>query len=236
MILVTKKGFIQMEIGLIIRKRRVAMKMTQEELADRLNVTAQAVSRWENEISLPDIALIPRISNVLGLSCDTLLKEKDERSICFMPAGITVDTAEIMIQNDINMLFGFEKKEGKPERLSILHADDSEFLRKMVRDAIGEQGYEVIEAKDGVECMDVLLKQKPDVLLLDINMPGYNGLEVLEQVTRDYSDIPVLILSAVADKKTVQETLRLGARGFIAKPFGVVDLIDWVLSIGLNNG
>ena len=67
-----------MEIGRIIKKRRVAMKLTQEELADKLNVTPQAVSRWENETSLPDITLVPKISVALDLSCDTLLMKKED--------------------------------------------------------------------------------------------------------------------------------------------------------------
>ena len=220
-----------MEIGFIIKKRRVAMKLTQEELADKLNVTPQAVSRWENEVSLPDITLVPRISTILGLSCDTLLKGKEERSIHYEQVGITVDTADVMIQNDIDALFGFCKTEEKGDNHIILHADDSEFLRGIVKNIISAQGYDVIEAKDGVECMDILTKKKPDILLLDINMPGYNGLEVLEQVVKEYTDISVLMLSAVADSKTVKETLRLGAKGFVAKPFSEVDLLEHLYSL-----
>lgn len=220
-----------MEIGAIIKKRRIAMKLTQEELADKLNVTPQAVSRWENEVSLPDITLVPRISGVLGLSCDTLLKGKEERSVHYAQVGITVDMADIMIQNDIDSLFGFCKREERTDHRTILHADDSDFLRSIVNKIISTQGYDVIEAKDGVECMDILLKKKPDILLLDINMPGYNGFEVLEQVVKEYPDMPVLMLSAVADSKNVQETLRLGARGFVAKPFREEDLLEHLYSI-----
>ena len=215
-----------MEIGAIIRKRRVAMKLTQEEFADKLNVTTQAVSRWENDMSLPDITLIPKISEVLSMSCDTLLKGKEERSINYEQAGITVDTADIMLQKDIDEIFSACKKKEKTAGRVVLHAEDSDYLRGMVRDIISTQGYSVIEAKDGVECMDILLREKPDILLLDINMSGYNGLEVLEQVKKEYPTIPVLMLSAVADVRTVQETFRLGASGFVAKPFGPKELLE----------
>lgn len=57
-------------------------------------------------------------------------------------------------------------------------------------------------------------------------MPGYNGLEVLEQVKKGYPNLPVLMLSAVADMRTVQETVRLGAAGFVVKPFGPEDLVE----------
>ena len=76
-----------MEIGAIIKKRRVAMKLTQEELAEKLNVTPQAVSRWENEISLPDITLVPRIADLLKMSCDDLLKGKEHRITHYALAG-----------------------------------------------------------------------------------------------------------------------------------------------------
>ena len=84
----------------------------------------------------------------------------------------------------------------------------------------------MIEVKDGLECLDVLLSKQPDILLLDINMPGINGLEVLEQVKKEYPYILVVMLSAVADLETVKEALRIGASGFVAKPFSPEDLVE----------
>ena len=76
-----------MEIGAIIKKLRTVMKLTQEEFAGKLNVTPQAVSRWENEISLPDISLVPRIADILKLSCDDLLRGKENRITHYALAG-----------------------------------------------------------------------------------------------------------------------------------------------------
>lgn len=215
-----------MEIGAIIKKRRVMMKLTQEEFAAGLNVTPQAVSRWENDMSLPDITLVSKISEVLGISCDALLKGKEERSINYELAGRVVDPADIMLQKDIDILFEFEKQDKKTEGRVVLHADDSEYLRKMVKDILSSRGYDMIEVKDGLECLDVLLSKQPDILLLDINMPGINGLEVLEQVKKEYPYIPVVMLSAVADLETVKEALRIGASGFVAKPLSPEDLVE----------
>lgn len=146
-----------MEIGAIIKKRRVMMKLTQEEFAAKLNVTPQAVSRWENEMSLPDITLLPRISEVLDISCDALLKEKAERSINYAQAGIVVDLADIMLQKDIDIFFPSRKSEQKTEGRVVLHADDSDYLRSMVKEILSTNAYDVIEAKNGVECLDILL-------------------------------------------------------------------------------
>ena len=188
-----------MEIGAIIKKRRTVMKLTQEEFAGKVNVTPQAVSRWENEISLPDISLVPRIADILKLSCDDLLREKENRITHYaLAGGIMIDASEVLIQNDIDVLFGYSKENEKNDRHLVLHADDADFLRNVVKDILSSQGYEVLQAKDGEECIDILSRNQVDILLLDINMPG-NGLVILEEVKKTYPDLPVLILSAMAD-------------------------------------
>ncbi|MGN1197072.1 MAG: response regulator [Acetatifactor sp.] len=215
-----------MEIGAIIKKRRTVMKLTQEEFAGKLNVTPQAVSRWENEISLPDISLVPRIADILKLSCDDLLREKENRITHYaLAGGIMIDASEVLIQNDIDVLFGYSKENEKNDRHLVLHADDADFLRNVVKDILSSQGYEVLQAKDGEECIDILSRNQVDILLLDINMPG-NGLVILEEVKKTYPDLPVLMLSAMADDQTVKKTLALGANGFVVKPFGAEDLIE----------
>ena len=96
----------RLNFGAKIRELRRRDGRTQEHLAEALGVTAQAVSRWENEISLPDITLVPRIAEVLEVSCDDLLGEKEP---CIthhaLAGGIMVDVAEIMIRDDIDVLF-----------------------------------------------------------------------------------------------------------------------------------
>lgn len=69
-----------------------------------------------------------------------------------------------------------------------------------------------------------MTEDQVDILLLDINMPG-NGLVILEEVKKTYPDLPVLMLSAMADDQTVKKTLALGANGFVVKPFGAEELI-----------
>ena len=94
-----------------------------------------------------------------------------------------------------------------------------------MKDILSSQGYEVLQAKDGEECIDILSRNQVDILLLDINMPG-NGLVILEEVKKTYPDLPLLMLSAMADDQTVKKTLALGANGFVVKPFGAEDLIE----------
>ena len=116
-----------MRIGETIKVRRRAVKLTQEELAEKLNVTPQAVSRWENEVSLPDITLVPRICDELNISIDQLMKDFESRQADYLE---TKSVAEPLTQKKIDAIFGFVRGQEKEEHHTVLHADDAEFLRK----------------------------------------------------------------------------------------------------------
>ena len=98
-----------MKIGTMIKKQRMEMGLTQEGLAERLNVTPQAVSRWENALSYPDTPLLPRISQVLQVSCDELLLGKGDEADFVNSEDqeqLEEQTKDIgLLQNDIDMLF-----------------------------------------------------------------------------------------------------------------------------------
>jgi CheY-like chemotaxis protein len=100
---------------------------------------------------------------------------------------------------------------------SVLIVDDIKSLRQLMRLSLGQQ-HQVIEAADGLEAIGALQHHHPDVALLDVNMPGMNGLEVCRRVRADpeLRDIGVIIVSAnvVAD-----DAYRAGADRFISKPF-----------------
>lgn len=212
-----------MRIGETIKVRRRAVKLTQEELAEKLNVTPQAVSRWENEVSLPDITLVPRICDELDISIDQLMKDFESRQADYLE---TKPVAEPLTQKEIDAIFGFVRGQEKEDHRTVLHADDAEFLRMLTKDALKSQGYKVLQAKNGIECMKMLYAKEVDILLLDINMPGYNGLDILGAVSEQFPKVKVLMLSALTDEATVREALKRGAKGFVAKPYNNQDLFE----------
>ena len=223
-----------MKIGTIIKKQRMVMGLTQEGLAERLNVTPQAVSRWENALSYPDTPLLPRISQVLKVSCDELLLGKDDEADAVNREdkekleAQTKDTC--LLQNDIDMLFGFtaDAEKNKTEACRVLIADDSDFLRMMVNQILSVKQYTVLEAKDGGECMDVLAKETIDILILDIHMPVMDGFEVLIKVRERYPKLPVIMLTAACDAESVQKAKELGADSYVMKPFSADVLLEHV--------
>lgn len=102
--------------------------------------------------------------------------------------------------------------------------DDEQQMRRLLRMVLEARGYEVSEAADGQLGLQEAAFHRPDVVLLDLGLPGMSGIEVLKRL-REWSDVPVLILS-VRDQETVKvEALELGADDYVTKPFGTAELL-----------
>lgn len=101
---------------------------------------------------------------------------------------------------------------------SILVVDDESGIRKSLRMILEYSGYSVDEAASGPEALALARKHRPDLVLLDIKMPGMDGLEVLEHLIQDYPALPVVILSGHGNVETAVKATRLGAYDFLEKP------------------
>jgi DNA-binding response OmpR family regulator len=100
----------------------------------------------------------------------------------------------------------------------ILLVDDEKAILTILNIRLKVMGYDVVNAGDGQEALDMLDSTTPDIMLLDIIMPGINGFEVLRKL-RLNSQLPVIVYSARPENR--QEALRMGANDFLAKPFDV---------------
>ncbi len=106
----------------------------------------------------------------------------------------------------------------------VLIADDEDEIRSLLRLYLENDGYSVVEAKDGLEAVSLLRSEKPDLCVLDIMMPKMDGYQVLIKLRED-SNIPVIILSAKdADSEKILG-LNLGADDYIAKPFNPLEAV-----------
>ncbi|MFZ2277523.1 MAG: response regulator transcription factor [Prosthecobacter sp.] len=102
--------------------------------------------------------------------------------------------------------------------------DDEQQMRRLLRMVLESRGYEVCEAAEGQLGLQEAAFHRPDVVLLDLGLPGMNGIEVLKRL-REWSDVPVLILS-VRDQETIKvEALEIGADDYVTKPFGTAELL-----------
>lgn len=97
--------------------------------------------------------------------------------------------------------------------------EDDGFLRKLYRDQLTRAGFEFVEATNGVEGMNKVVSEKPDLVLLDLMLPRKNGFDVLEDLKskEETRKIPVLILSNLGHESDVREALALGAEDYLVK-------------------
>ena len=104
----------------------------------------------------------------------------------------------------------------------ILVVDDETVIRKSLRLSLEDEGYEVQEADNGPDALDMIRKAQPDCILLDLRMPGMDGLAVLAKVSEEFPLVSVVIVSGASAASNVLDALRLGACNYITKP--IVDL------------
>ncbi len=109
------------------------------------------------------------------------------------------------------------------ETVSILVVDDEPEIRRAVLGGLRAQGYEVRAAADGEEALRLASAATPDLVILDLMMPGIDGLEVCRRL-RAWSDVPILVLSARAQERQKVQALDEGADDYLTKPFGMDEL------------
>ena len=117
------------------------------------------------------------------------------------------------------------------ERLKILVVDDESRMRKLVRDFLVRQDYEVLEAGDGEEALDIFYKEKSIALIiLDVMMPKLNGWEVCREV-RETSKVPIIMLTAKGETADRVSGLEMGADDYIVKPLEMPEVIARVRAV-----
>ena len=121
----------------------------------------------------------------------------------------------------------------RPAVKRILTIDDSKTMRDMLRLTLVDAGYDVLQAVDGQDGIDVLRKERVDVVITDINMPKLDGYGVIRHLRADagYDDTPILVLSTEGDQKTRDIGRDAGATGWLVKPFDPDQLVDIVRQV-----
>lgn len=113
----------------------------------------------------------------------------------------------------------------------ILVAEDEQSLNDLLQDALRMDGYETISAKHGLEALRLAREEKPDLVILDINMPQVDGFEVLERLRKENNNVPIIVLTARDQKDDKSIGFGLGADDFVTKPFGLEELLMRVAAV-----
>jgi two-component system, OmpR family, KDP operon response regulator KdpE len=107
---------------------------------------------------------------------------------------------------------------------NILVADDEPQIRRVLRATLTSQGYVLTDAKTGEEAVEIARKTKPDLILLDVNMPGMGGIETCREIRR-FSSAPIIMLTVRNAERDKVLALDAGADDYVVKPFGIEELL-----------
>ena len=115
----------------------------------------------------------------------------------------------------------------------ILIADDDAFIRRPLQWMLEQEGFETVTAADGDACMDQLHAQRPDLVILDVMMPGQDGFEICRRMQNDAQlrTVPVILLSARGREHDRDRGLALGATEYLTKPYSPTDLLGRVRAL-----
>jgi two-component system, OmpR family, KDP operon response regulator KdpE len=108
--------------------------------------------------------------------------------------------------------------------LTVLVVDDEPQIRRVLRSTLSSQGYVILEAKTGEEAVEIAHKKKPDLVLLDVNMPGIGGIEACRAI-RQSSEAPIIMLTVRNAERDKVFALDAGADDYVVKPFGIEELL-----------
>ena len=191
--------------------------MAQKEISHRIAPAGE-----------PDWLTLGQAAKYLGVAQSTIRKWSDQGRV---PAFYTPGGHRRYKRGDLDRFLdrsGPSSAGGGGGGPVVLIVDDDERMREYVRVNLEMEGYTVREAGDGEEGLQVLEESTPDLVLLDVMMPGVDGWEMLRRVQERHGvgTIPVIMFSGKVDEPAAEEAAKRGAQGFIGKPFNPQELID----------
>ena len=178
------------------------------------------------------MAIVPKISQALQVSADELLgivplrnreAGKDRES------GLHTDP--VLTQSQVDSIFNYAPASVGGRGKKILVVDDADFLRMTLEDILNRRGHNVLQARNGLECLDILQKETVDVCLLDIVMPVMDGVETLRRIREEKPELRVIMLSAMARESIVRQALQSGADAFAAWTSYIINAWTFVFSV-----
>jgi excisionase family DNA binding protein len=174
----------------------------------------------------PDWLTLGQAAKYLGVAQSTIRKWSDQGRV---PAFYTPGGHRRYRRNDLDVFLDRSGPGGGQQTGPvILLVDDDARVRELVRVNLEFEGYQVREAGSAEEGLSVVEDAPPDLILLDVMMPGTDGWEMLRQVQERHGTgaIPVVMFSGKVDEQALAEATARGARGFVGKPFDLQQLID----------
>ena len=173
--------------------------------------------------SEPDWLTLGQAAKFLGVAQSTIRKWSDQGRV---PAFYTPGGHRRYRRRDLELFLDRSGPGGRTSGPLVLVVDDDPRLREFVRVNLELEGYAVREAGSAEEALEVLEDQAPELVLLDVVMPGIDGWQMLQRMQERHGSIPVIMFSGKVDGEAAGVAEERGARGFVGKPFDPAQLIE----------
>lgn len=173
------------------------------------------------DINMPklDGISVMRELEKLNLTIQVILMSGFDQSHCendrANPKKVSFLSKPFSLENVMQIL----KVNGKTCLHRILVVDDQDMLREMLRDFLRGEGFEIFEASNGKECVELTKERLFDAIFMDVRMPEMDGLEALKELREKGIKSPVFLMSGFGDVNSVEEAQKRGAQNFLPKPF-----------------
>ncbi len=113
----------------------------------------------------------------------------------------------------------------------LLVVDDQKGVRHLLYETFTLEGYEVKMAENGMVALEMISKQLPDLVLLDLKMPFLGGIETLKEIRKNHSGLEVIMMTACGETDMLEETKNLGVKHYLVKPFDIIEIRKLVKSV-----
>ena len=171
----------------------------------------------------PEWLTLGQAAKFLGVAQSTIRKWSDQGRV---PAFYTPGGHRRYRRRDLEMFVDRSGPSGKSTGPLVLVVDDDPRLREYMRVNLEIEGYTVREAESAELALDAIADQAPDLVLLDVVMPGVDGWQLLQKLQERHGSIPVIMFSGKIDERSAAEAEERGARGFVGKPFDPQELLN----------
>ena len=183
----------------------------------------QRPAAWRARAAEPDWLTLGQAAKFLGVAQSTIRKWSDQGRV---PAFYTPGGHRRFRRVDLEVFVDRSGPVGLRRRGPlVLVVDDDAGLREYMRVNLELAGYAVREAESGEQALAAIEDQAPDLVLLDVVMPGLDGWQLLRQLEERHGSIPVIMFSGTVDEAAAAEAASHGARGFVGKPFDPEELL-----------
>jgi excisionase family DNA binding protein len=171
----------------------------------------------------PDWLTLGQAAKFLGVAQSTIRKWSDQGRV---PAFYTPGGHRRYRRRDLESFLDRSGPGGSTTGPLVLVVDDDARIREYVRVNLEMEGYLVREASSAEEALQAIDDQAPELVLLDVVMPGVDGWQMLQRMQEKHGSIPVIMFSGQVDEQSATDAEQRGARGFIGKPFDPQQLIE----------